>query len=272
MKISASIVIYNDDPNIFEKAINSFINACDGILVLIDNSDSNIESLYFNNPRVLYFKTGKNIGFGAAHNLALKKINFQSDLHFIINPDIVFDGVINEISLIFEQNESYGALMPKIIYPDGSNQNLCKLLPTPIDLFLRRFLNNNILITLLSPYYVLTDLDDTYNTDVPSLSGCFLAIRTNILREINGFDERFFLYMEDVDLIRRIGERHKTIYCPSQTVTHAYKKGSYINKKLLFLHIRSGISYFNKYGWFFDFYRTKKNKQILFSLKAGQRL
>ena len=63
MKISASIVIYNDDPNIFEKAINSFINACDGILVLIDNSDSNIESLYFNNPRVLYFKTGKNIGF-----------------------------------------------------------------------------------------------------------------------------------------------------------------------------------------------------------------
>lgn len=267
MKVSGSIVIYNDDPDVFEKAIDSFINACDGVLVLIDNSECHIDSPYFKHPRVLYLKNDINIGFGAAHNLALKKINFYSDVHFIINPDVIFDGVIDEIASLFKENISYGAVMPKILYPDGSHQNLCKLLPTPVDLFLRRFLNSSLLRSIFSSYYVLSNLDDNSNLEIPSLSGCFLAVKTSVFKDINGFDEKFFLYMEDVDLVRRIGKNYQTIYSPFQTVIHKYKKGSYKNYKLLFLHLLSAISYFNKYGWIIDPYRAKINRETLINLK-----
>ena len=72
--------------------------------------------------------------------------------------------------------------------------------------------------------------------------------------------------MEDIDLVRRAGKTLKTIYYPNVTVIHKYKKGSYKNKKLLFLHIKSAIAYFNKYGWIFDSYRTIKNKEVLSQL------
>mgnify|MGYP001311547161 CR=1 FL=1 len=267
MKISASIVIYNDNKEVYERAIDSFISACEGTLVVVDNSEGKSEFSNFSNERIEFIKTSKNIGFGAGHNLALKKINFGSDVHFIINPDVIFNGVINEIASLFSMNKKYGVVMPSIIYPDGTPQNLCKLLPTPIDLFIRRFINSKKLESLISPHYVLMNLDHKQNIRIPSLSGCFLAVRTEILKEINGFDERFFLYMEDIDLVRRIGERYDTIYCPTQNVTHNYRKGSYKNKKLFLLHLRSAISYFNKYGWFIDKYRTRVNKQTLLSLR-----
>ncbi len=259
MVVSASIVIYNDDPRVFEKAILSFLESCNGTLIIVDNSDIKTQSSYFKNDRVKYIKNHKNIGFGAGHNLALKEIDFKSDVHFFINPDTSFDNIIDKIALIFEANEDFGALMPNIVYPDGTKQNLCKLLPTPIDLFLRRFLDIKFLKKLFSTNYVLKNLDENQFTEIPTLSGCFLCVRTNILKEINGFDERFFLYMEDIDLVRRVGMKYKTIFCPFINVKHGFKKGSYRNHKLLILHIKSAILYFNKYGWIRDKHRSDKN-------------
>ena len=266
MKITASIVIYNDEPRIFERAISSFLKESIGEIFIIDNSDYNIQSDYFNHTRVKYIKTYKNLGFGRGHNLALNKINFNSDLHFFINPDVYFNGVINEIISVFEKNLDFGVLMPKILYPDGSIQNLCKLLPKPSDLILRRFINLPFAKNISKSTYVLEDLDDNKFSEIPSLSGCFLAARTNILKDIGGFDERYFLYMEDIDLVRRIGKKFKTIFYPKLEVFHEYKKGSYISKKLLLLHIKSAIAYFNKYGWFFDNYRSLKNNETLSKL------
>lgn len=50
--------------------------------------------------------------------------------------------------------------------------------------------------------------------EVPSLSGCFMFMRVDVLKRTGGFDERFFMYAEDLDLCRRIGEVAKTIYYP----------------------------------------------------------
>tara|TARA_B100001093_G_C26800797_1_gene1003301 strand:- start:759 stop:1568 length:810 start_codon:yes stop_codon:yes gene_type:complete len=263
MKITASIVIYNDEPKIFERAILSFLNACNGDIFIIDNSEHDIQSKYFGHSRVKYFKTNKNLGFGKGHNFALNKIRHNSDLHFFINPDIYFDGVINEIASIFKKNKDFGVLMPKILYPDGSIQDLCKLLPTPMDLILRRFIKIPFLRKIFHTNYVLKNIDESTFSEIPSLSGCFLAAPTMLLKNIGGFDERYFLYMEDIDLVRRIGKEFKTIYYPNLEVIHEYKKGSYTNKKLLMLHIKSAIAYFNKHGWIFDKYRSSKNKEVL---------
>jgi len=98
---------------------------------------------------------------------------------------------------------------------------------------------------------------------VPSLSGCFMLLRTEVLKVVGGFDERFFMYCEDFDLCRRIGQVSKTIYYPDVSVIHNYEKGSYKNSKLLRYHIQSSVKYFNKWGWFFDKERRRINNDTL---------
>ncbi|BAK78313.1 glycosyl transferase, family 2 [Pseudogulbenkiania sp. NH8B] len=99
--------------------------------------------------------------------------------------------------------------------------------------------------------------------EIPCASGCFMALRTESFRKLNGFDEQFFMYMEDIDLSRRLAAIGKVIYLPDAVVTHEFAKGSYKSKKLLYAHIRSAIQYFNKWGWVFDKERTRINKDAI---------
>jgi hypothetical protein len=99
--------------------------------------------------------------------------------------------------------------------------------------------------------------------EVPYLSGCFMFIRTEVLKKVGLFDERFFMYLEDTDLPRRIHRVSKTVYYPGVSIYHEYGKGSYKNPKLLKYHLDSVIKYFNKYGWLFDKERDEINKKTL---------
>jgi GT2 family glycosyltransferase len=96
--------------------------------------------------------------------------------------------------------------------------------------------------------------------DVPNLSGCFMFMRTTALKEVGGFDEGYFMYLEDVDLVRRINEKYSTIYNPEVFICHAYAKESYKGSKLMRYHIRSAFYYFNKWGWLFDARRKQVNR------------
>lgn len=78
-----------------------------------------------------------------------------------------------------------------------------------------------------------------------------------------GFDERFFMYLEDNDLSRRVGQVSRTMFYPHVSVIHEYKKGSYKNPKLLIYHITSAVKYFNKWGWMFDNEKKKVNHLVL---------
>jgi GT2 family glycosyltransferase len=276
--LSASLVLYRNQPDSFEQAIRSFLEGCDdGQLFVIDNSQSPIRSLLFEHPRVVYRFIGRNVGFGAGHNLALKYIESAGaappDLHLFLNPDVAF-GPDALPTLLAEMvaDSSIGALMPRIVFPDGELQRLCKLLPTPADLLLRRFLPLPPLVNALNRRYELHGLPLTGKVEVPSLSGCFLLVRRSVLREVGGFDERFFMYMEDVDLVRRIGDCARIIYLPSVSVTHGYAKGSYRDRRLLRYHLRSARLYFDKWGWWFDRTRHERNKRTLEALQEDQRV
>ena len=99
--------------------------------------------------------------------------------------------------------------------------------------------------------------------NVPSLSGCFMLLRTSVLEAVGLFDENIFMYLEDVDLNRRIHTNYKTIFYPEVSIVHEYAKESYRNKKLLMFHIRSALYYFNKWGWIFDRKRKEVNDTCL---------
>lgn len=269
MKISASLVLFHNDPMLYEIAIRSFLEGSDGVLYIVDNSATPLQHALFSHPRVTYLFAGRNLGFGAAHNVALAKIATQSEVHLLLNPDICFGpDVLPALIACMSSNQSIGAVMPRIEYPNGELQRLCKLLPTPLDLIFRRFIPITAIRDRINKRYELHNLQQQSPSDVPTLSGCFLLVRTGLLQRLEGFDERYFMYMEDVDLVRRIGDVARTLYVPLVSVTHDYAKGSYRNKTLLGYHLKSAVKYFQKWGWFYDRIRAKRNRLTLESLKA----
>lgn len=95
----------------------------------------------------------------------------------------------------------------------------------------------------------------------------FHVFTMSVLDDVGLFDENIFMYTEDIDLTRRIHKKYKTMFWPEVTIIHAHKRGSYKNKRLLKIHIKSAIHYFNKWGWIFDKERHKWNKEILKELE-----
>lgn len=268
MKITASLVLYNNSSDVYNESILSFLNGSDGILYILDNSEFPLTNHLFTNNRIKYIHAGKNLGFGNAHNKLFFEYCVSSDVHLIMNPDVYFDQhVIGSVLNYFHSNPDVGVLMPKISYFDGQIQNLCKLLPTPLDLFLRRF-SPSFVLSFFKSKYVLSFISQEKVSDVPSLSGCFLFVRSECFKYLKGFDNRFFMYLEDVDLVRRLGMHTRVVYYPFVNVYHGYAKGSYKNFKLLFYHIVSTIKYFNKWGWIFDQYRSIVNKKFLCANKS----
>lgn len=267
MKVLVSLVTYNHPATELEQIIQQLSFSEDvGEIMLIDNSEKSQLNVLSNYPKVNYNFIGSNLGYGKAHNIGVKLAVAQNyDYHLVVNPDIeIGSEVIEKLVHFMDNNNDVGLVMPKIVYSDGSLQYLCKKLPTPFDLIGRRFLPGPIkkIFQARLDHYELKHKDYNKQMDVPNLSGCFMFMRTAVLAQVGGFDERFFMYLEDTDLCRRIGEVSRTVYYPEVSVIHGYAKDSYKSFKLLKFHINSAISYFNKWGWFFDSYRTQKNKNI----------
>jgi GT2 family glycosyltransferase len=264
MRISASLVLFNNDPTQYGQAMRCFLDGSEGNLYVVDNSYTPLQHELFAHPRVIYHYAGENLGFGKAHNRAFALIAGTSDVHLLLNPDIFFHHeVLSILGQYLKENPGVGAVMPRINYPNGSLQHLCKLLPTPIDLILRRFIPSESIKSRINTRYEMHGLIQDAPSCVPALSGCFLMVRSDLFGRICGFDERFFMYMEDVDLVRRIGDAFDTVYLPSVQVVHAYAKGSYRSWKLLSYHMYSAVQYFNKWGWFYDPIRKMRNRSAL---------
>ncbi len=142
--MNISIVLYKTNISKVSKTINSCLtSSLDLNLFLIDNSPTDDHRILANNnQRIKYIFNPTNLGFGAAHNIALKKsMEANKKYHVIINPDVYFDkGVLETLHDYMESNPDVGLVMPKILYPNGAIQYLCKLVPTPADLFFRRFI------------------------------------------------------------------------------------------------------------------------------------
>ncbi len=265
--IIASIVTYKNEKAVLAKAIASFLNSgLNTYLYVIDNSPTNVLGDVCALKNLEYVFNNNNVGFGAGHNIALRKMTGRTKYSLILNPDVYFDGgTLEKLFHFMEQNKDVGLLLPKVLYPDGSLQYLCRLLPDPCDMILRK-----IDIKLVNPLldskkarYELRFADYEKSIEAPYLSGCFMFVRTDIFEKTGVFDERFFIYFEDVDLSRRIHKYYRTVYYPEAVITHGYQRGSNSDSRLLRHLVTSGIKYFNKWGWFFDHERKLANAKAL---------
>ncbi len=271
LEVSASIVLFHNKTEQLEKVIKSFLNTNLKVkLYLIDNSSNDeLKELENIDNRIEYIFNNANLGYGKAHNIAMKKsIENKIPYHVVLNPDIYFDsGVLEKLYEYMEENRDIGNIIPQVLYPNGEIQYLCKLLPAPIDLIFRRFIPFKSWKEKRNEKYELRFTGYKNIANIPSLSGCFMFLRTSVLEDVGLFDENIFMYLEDNDLNRRIHTKYKTIFYPKVSIYHEYEKESYVNKKLLLYHIKSAIYYFNKWGWFFDKERSKINSRCLKELK-----
>lgn len=264
--ITSSIVTYNTNNEDLGNVLKSALKSAIDFIYIVDNSPTNKLRAFIdsNNPNIEYIYGHGNVGYGAAHNIAIRKsIESGAKYHVVINPDISFDdGVIDTLSNYMDNNLNVGQVMPKILYPNGELQYVCKMIPTPFDLIFKRFLPFSITKKSMDRFQLkFTGYNQEMN--IPYLSGCFMFFRVEALKSVGLFDERFFMYPEDIDITRRMHEQYKTMFYPYVSVIHAHAAASKTSKKMLWIHISNMIKYFNKWGWIIDKKRSRYNKQLL---------
>jgi hypothetical protein len=270
MKLTASIVLYKTDPSELDTVYGCWrASSLKPELTLIDNSpEPRADTARY--PGAHYVFLGRNSGYGAGHNEALKRRGDAGGYHCFLNSDLRFGpDCFESIIRFMEGHHEAGLVGPRVLNSDGSLQFSCRLLPSPLDLAVRRLMPGP-LRGLYARRDALMEMRRWgYDSPmpVPFLSGCFLVARMNDLIEIGAFDERYFMYMEDLDLSRRFAARGRAWFFPGAEAIHDHRRASYEGGPLMKAHVMSAIRYFNKWGWLLDSERRRINEAALVAIK-----
>ncbi len=196
---------------------------------------------------VTYLDAGGNLGFGKGNNLVIPMLD--SRYHAIVNPDILFTEDVFSKLIRYMEDPEIGMCIPKLTDENGRMQWAYRRDPTVSDMFIRFFCKG--LFRKRVRYHALQDHDFSRPFQVPFGQGSFLVIRTDLFRSLGGFDERFFMYMEDADLCRRVNQVSKLMYYPYASVIHKWNRKSHRDLKMFRIHFGSMRKYFKKWGFRF---------------------
>jgi GT2 family glycosyltransferase len=249
-----------------ERLLASLMRARPDLLVyLVDTSSTDALRALAGRFGARYLHRPGHPGHACAHNLALREaIAAGSIYHFALDPGIRMppEGIVKLLGYM-EQHPDVGLLAPRVHDPDGGLQPLCKLLPHPLELLVRR------LFPLLHrssgrlARYELHGSGYTRVMEVPALSGCCLLMRLETVQRVGLFDERFLMHFENADLSRRVGRVARTVFVPHVTVVREEGKVAQRDWRRLWRHLVSGARYFNKWGWLRDAERARINARAL---------
>jgi GT2 family glycosyltransferase len=252
LDLTASIVLFNEDLKELTKTVDCFLNTpLKKKLFLIDNTPKKKFKNIFEHNEIEYIPVGKNIGFGLGHNLIIKKIKNVSNFHLILNPDVSFKvSVIPNLISELEKDKDVSMIAPKVLFPNKQHQYSCRRYPLISELLARRFTFLNYLFKSVTDKGEYRDKDLSNSFFAEYIAGCFHLYNTEDFVRLKGFDERYFLYMEDVDICRKIdGSGKKKLYFPNEEILHVLKQGSSKDLKLFLRHTSSVIKYFLKWGF-----------------------
>jgi GT2 family glycosyltransferase len=204
--------------------------------------------------QLTYLHGHANIGYGAAHNLALH--GSGADYHLVLNPDVELERDAIAVGVRWlAHHADVGALAPEFVGADGLRIYLCKRYPAVLDLLLRGFAPRFVraLFRRRLARYEMRDVIDPAPgrevIDIPAMSGACLLVKRHAIDSTGGFDPGFFLYFEDFDWTVRLNRVTRTAYVPAMHVLHhgggAARKGlSHIG-----WFVRSGVRFYRKHGW-----------------------
>ena len=248
--VSGCIVTYNNKDKIAQ-TIESVLTQTQGVpftLYIVDNAstDGTVQYIKETFPSVVVIESQQNSGFGAGHNKVIPFLS--SKYHVVINPDILLkEDVITALCDYADAHDDVGLLSPQIRFEDGRVQQLGKRNPTVRYLGTHWFHKGDEPNRTMIEYCMLDKPQDA-PFEITNATGCFMFFRTAAFLDLGGFDERFFMYLEDCDIARRAAEKYKVLHYPMANVYHLWERGSKKSKKLLLIHIKSILLYFLKWG------------------------
>lgn len=276
--IVGSAVLFNTPREEVDRTIEQFLimsekNNLKTHLCLIDNSPSPVFQISPRHSAISYLFSNRNLGYGRAHNIAIRASRSRTTYNLVMNTDVTYNpDAVSRLKSTLDSDTTAGLAAPRTLYSDGHLQYVCRLLPTPRNVFLRRFLPNSNVTRKADEDYELRWWDHATAANIPFFQASFLLLRTNLCTDIGGFDERFFLYAEDIDLCRRIHEKAKTLYVPDAYVTHEYRRYNRHSLRGTLYAIHSHCQYFNKWGWLFDRSRSEINSATIKELLTKQHI
>ena len=250
VKVSICVVTHNNE-NEIKSLLDSIFYNTKGVsfkAYLVDNnsSDRTLEIVKSKYDNIKIIENDNNNGFGYAHNKVLDFIN--SDYHLIINPDISFKtDVISDLCNFMDNNDDVAIVTPKVLHQSGEEQHLPKRDPKLKYLIGGKFERFSNYFSNLRAEYTMKNVKISKPTAIEFCTGCFMMIRSDIFKKLNGFDDSFFMYFEDADLSRRARRYGKVIFNPDFKVIHLWERASSKKLKFLFIHISSMIKYFKKW-------------------------
>ncbi len=236
--LNISIVLYKTDvaklmPILEELYSIPMLNR----IYLVDNSPKFSDELALLPLPVVYIFNNTNLGFGRAHNIAIRESVYDEiAYHLVIHPDVEVKA--EDVAMLvnfMDQHHEVGQLIPRVVDENGELQYVAQNLPTPLDIIWKK-------------EDVQYDYDRPMN--MPNLSGCFMLLRMEAVLQARLFDERYFMCFDDIDLTRTIHREWLTLYLPSVTIIHHRAKKSRRSLRDWWVHIVDMCRYFNKWGWF----------------------
>lgn len=249
--ITISIVAYEDEQDV-RRAVTSIEKHTDEklrkVIYIIDNSrgQNGLKDFAAQYEDVRYFHMLKNLGFGGGHNYVVPMLD--APYHAIVNPDIVLTEDSFGILLEFMKKTNAGMAIPRLVGTDGKLQAAYRRQPTVLDMGIRMFFPNH--FQKRQRYHTLQDMDYSKPFRVPFAQGSFLVVKTEAFCWLEGFDSRYFMYMEDADLSRSINLITEGVwYCPDTTVIHRWERGSHKDWQLLKHHLKSMYRFFKRWRW-----------------------
>ena len=200
-----------------------------------------------------WLSNSDNPGYGRAVNRLITSLEVVPKYLGVLNTDLSWQqGVFSTLLSWLELHPDVALAAPQIVDENRVIQKLCKRNPTILGLLSRRFVPNWLKPNWLKRYdrwYVMGDKDYLQSFDVPYLSGCCMLMRRDAFCKVGGFDERYFLYLEDADLTRSLKQQGRCVHLPIAEVVHNWGRGNYRNLRLMLVNLESSWHYFQKWGW-----------------------
>lgn len=251
--VEAIVVNYNAGAQL-ERAVKSLI--ADGIerVWIVDNASEDGSTKFVEDvgEKVLVARPGKNLGYGRAANLGFE----HADSRYVVvcNPDIeVLRGAVSSLINELEADKDCALVGPRIINLDGSTYPSVRHFPKLTDAAGHAVLGQLFPGNPFTRRYRMLGVDHGGSFPADWVSGAFFLVRSDVFKKVGGFDERFFMYLEDVFLCRTIRERGYSVrFCGKAVVRHDQGLTTASRPvRMIFAHHRSLWTYarLTKNGW-----------------------
>jgi GT2 family glycosyltransferase len=252
VKVSVILVHYKKS-DVLYNCIKSIYKSSPKVsfeIIVVDNDETKTVNTYLkrNFPKIRYIASPGNLGYGKGNNLGIE--NARGEYIFILNPDtLVEKGAVDNLFKFLKKNKRVGVVAPTLydkngkMYPLQGTRKLTPLRGVVGLSFINKLFSRN----PISKEYWMLDADRSKPLEVDVVPGTAFMTKRSLFEKIGGFDKNFFLYFEESDFCKRVGEKgYKLFILPEAKIIHFWAVSTPASDKIKKIFAESRFYYFKK--------------------------